>query len=284
MMLFVFEGAKTELNCFDTIKQVFFHGKNDDTFVCTYKSNIYSLYNKLNEHDILSKHSADTVSVLTQILDKEEAQKLADIEPSDVSEIYLFFDYEPHENSASLDEKNNRIAEMLSYFDNETENGKLYINYPMVESLRYTKQLPDANYHTYTIGIDQCKKFKKIAREFSHYNSDDHIILMQRDFGRENKLSTACTNWRHLIEMNVGKANYICNGVNQRPQTADENTQKTIFDQQLAKHVKPNGEVAILNAFPIFVFEHFRHKGLDINYTLTGIKTKLYSKNTPERV
>lgn len=35
---------------------------------------------------------------------------------------------------------------MLDYFSDETENGKLYINYPMIESLKYTKEIPDANY------------------------------------------------------------------------------------------------------------------------------------------
>lgn len=35
---------------------------------------------------------------------------------------------------------------MLDFFSDETENGKLYINYPMIESLKYTKEIPDANY------------------------------------------------------------------------------------------------------------------------------------------
>lgn len=34
----------------------------------------------------------------------------------------------------------------MDYFSDETENGKLYINYPMIESLKYTKEIPDANY------------------------------------------------------------------------------------------------------------------------------------------
>ena len=60
---------------------------------------------------------------------------------------------------------------MLETFDNETEYGKLYIDYPMVESIRYTKFLPDANYWTYTISRTDCNRFKGLSAEFSAANS-----------------------------------------------------------------------------------------------------------------
>lgn len=72
---------------------------------------------------------------------------LKDIDASaDISEIYLFFDYDFHNRNLSLEEINRQVREMLETFNNETEFGRLYIDYPMVESIRYTKQLPDANY------------------------------------------------------------------------------------------------------------------------------------------
>lgn len=48
MILFVFEG-KDDKTYFESIKRLFFPEKLD-TFVCTYNSNIYSLYTKLMEH------------------------------------------------------------------------------------------------------------------------------------------------------------------------------------------------------------------------------------------
>lgn len=48
MILFAFEG-KDDKTYFESIKQLFFPEK-PDTFVCTYNSNIYSLYSKLMEH------------------------------------------------------------------------------------------------------------------------------------------------------------------------------------------------------------------------------------------
>ena len=34
-----------------------------------------------------------------------------------------------------------KIKEMLQFFDNETENGMLYISYPMVEAIRHYKDM-----------------------------------------------------------------------------------------------------------------------------------------------
>ena len=59
--------------------------------------------------------------------------------------------------------------------------------------------------------------------------------------------------------MNVSKSNYICNNKNEIPDDTD--SQKDIFDNQLSKFVgKEDCKVAILNAFPIFLFEYFGKK------------------------
>lgn len=61
------------------------------------------------------------------------------------SQIFLFFDYD-FQNRLGTQKVNGILDEMLDFFSDETENGKLYINYPMIESLKYTKEIPDANY------------------------------------------------------------------------------------------------------------------------------------------
>ena len=59
--------------------------------------------------------------------------------------------------------------------------------------------------------------------------------------------------------MNVSKANYICNNKNEVPD--EVNSQVEIFDNQLDKYVETEEcKVAILNAFPIFMFNYFGRK------------------------
>ena len=81
------------------------------------------------------------------------------------SEIYLIFDYDFQNKNLPLDMMNRQIDEMLDLFDDETDNGRLYINYPMVEAIRYTKLLPDASYLKYVVSRADCveSSFKNIA-------------------------------------------------------------------------------------------------------------------------
>lgn len=150
MILFVFEGDR-ECPVFSTIRHLFFP-KEIDPFICVYKSNIYSLYSHIKEYDIIGgQEEVNTVAVLNEILVRQGNYELDGINPSDVSEIFLFFDYDFHHNRGLLEDNNRHLEELLEYFNEETDTGKLYINYPMVESLRYTKALTDEDYVNYTV-------------------------------------------------------------------------------------------------------------------------------------
>lgn len=58
--------------------------------------------------------------------------------------------------------------------------------------------------------------------------------------------------------MNVCKANYICKGANELPRIIDDICPVNIFDNQINRYVQSDEcAVAILSAFPIFLFEYF---------------------------
>jgi hypothetical protein len=258
MILFIFEG-KCDSRFFESLKELFFP-KETEVFVCTYNSNIYCLYSKLKEYDTFVNvtSSGNTVTILNEILRRKGDDTLAEISDTDISEIYLFFDYDFQESGLTLEENNLHISEMLEYFKEETANGKLYINYPMVESIRYTKELPDKDYLNYEVTREECHGFKTLAAEFSFYNSLDHLLLPNnRNEGSEKKEQKK-QNWSHLIEMNVVKANFLCSETQAYPQKKSEIKQKRIFDSQLIKYVKTaECKVAVLNSFPLFLYDYF---------------------------
>lgn len=265
MILFVFEGKKSEPKLFEALKELFFPQRVEQ-FVCTYNSNIYSLYSHLVKLDVFKdeniESSGRTVSILNTILQKKGDNTLADILESDISEIFLFFDYDFHESRLSLEENNKHLNEMLEYFNDETENGKLYINYPMIESIKYHKELPDANFLNYTVPRIDCKQFKNIAHEFSYYKSLEYILVSHNQNEslekQKQRLGIAMENWKHLIDMNVSKANYICNSSVSYPNEKSDIQQGLIFSNQLVKYVNTEGCcVAILNAFPLFIYDYF---------------------------
>ena len=249
MILFVFEGRRREPDIFRTLDFLFF--PKGQTIVCSFGNNIYELYRQLVDLD----SAGDIVSLLI------EQNKLdAGTKSSDFSEVFLFFDYDFQNKNLSLEEMNAQLSEMFQMFGDETDNGKLYINYPMIEAIRYTKTLPDAHYSEYSISRTDCQNqsFKNLAQQFSDYRSLDFIVLDLRKTPSSDKLSRVKHNWDLLEEQNVIKANWLCNGMLQIPADKDAISQKRIFEAQLTQYVIPKDAVSVLSAFPLFNFDYFK--------------------------
>ncbi len=68
---------------------------------------------------------------------------------NDFTNIILIFDYEHHD--PKFDEE--KILKMQRYFTESTDVGKLYINYPMIESYRHLMQIPDDKYEDRKISV-----------------------------------------------------------------------------------------------------------------------------------
>lgn len=260
MILFVFEGQKREPLLFNTMKRLFFANRAD-TMICTYASNIYSLYRKLKDLDTFDKaHEGDTVSVLKEILIRQNDNTLSDWNSSDFSEIFLFFDYDYQESAGTMEENNRCVHEMLEYFDDETMNGKLYIHYPMVESICYTQALPDKEYVGYVVSREECGHFKRLTERFSFYKSYDHLLIPQNASNQKQQATMPGIrqNWEHLIRMNVGKAHFLCKGVEAYPEDKTSVKQMDIYENQLQKYVERiPSQVSVLNSFPLFLYEYF---------------------------
>ena len=253
MILFVFEGEEREPRIFKTIKRLFFG--EGEIIVCTFGNNIYELYRQLQDFG----GDGDIVSVLRE----NRADGLpVGVNSSDFSEIYLFFDYDFQNENLTLEEMNRRLEEMLGLFNDETDNGKLYVSYPMVESLCYTKELPDEHFCEYKVKRCDCmdRHFKDIAASFSFYGSMDFIELPDQGHHNAGKREVARVrnNWIYLVKQHSSKANYICTGIICWPPNKDDISQQVIFKSQLKKYLIVDDSVAILNAFPLFLFEYFK--------------------------
>ena len=254
MILFVLEG-KRETRLFDTIQQLFFPKENEH-IVCSFGNNIYELYRELSKMD----GAGDVVALLMENYEGKPDNPFSEIErSSDFSEIFLFFDYDFQNKNLTIEEINKQLAEMFDLFDDETSFGKLYVNYPMIESIRYTKSLPDADYYRYTVTREECLNFKKMAGDFSAYSSLDFILIDSRKILTELKINSLKQNWNYLKEQNVSKANYVCHDQNTIPKKKEDITQNIIFDSQLEKYVNQDDcQVAVLNSFPLFLYEYFK--------------------------
>ena len=253
MILFVFEGEEREPRLYRTLERLYFP-KGNDNIVLSFGNNLYELYNELKEYGA----GGDIVPLLRQRLARRGCAALDGVRASDIAQIFLFFDYDFQNAQLPLDEINKRVEEMLALFDDETGNGKLYINYPMVESIWYTKELPDEAYARYTVSREDCKDFKRLAREFSAYKSLDHILFKEGESPTKEKYLKVKYNWQHLKSMNVRKANLLTTGHYAMPSEKSAVNQQAVFEAQLAQAVCPKEQVAVLNAFPIFIFDYMK--------------------------
>lgn len=251
MILFIFEGDDREPKIYQTIERLFL---SKDNVKCSFGNNIYELYNQIMELD----GDVDVLALLTERLHHIGDTSLDGIRRSDISQIFLFFDYDFHNSQLPLEEINRRMTVMLELFDEETENGKLYINYPMIESIRYVKELPDEKHIEYTVLRSECSQFKRLAREFSFYDSFDFFLFREGETPTKEKYHLIRDNWEHLKSMNVRKANYIVSGINAFPQRKSDISQLKIFRGQLEKYVNCGERVAVLSSFPLFVYDYCR--------------------------
>ena len=254
MILFVFEGNEREPHLYRTLERLYFPRENDN-IICSFGNNIYDLYNELMEYG----DGGDIVSLMRERLADRGDSTLDGMRSSDISETFLFFDYDFQNSQLSLDEINDRVEAMLTLFDDETDNGKLYINYPMIESICYTKELPDENYANYVVSREECKDFKHLAREFSAYNSLDHILFKDGETPTKEKFLKVKDNWQYLRQMNVCKANWLVTGQHSLPTEKSIIKQQALFDSQVEKYVRSSECVAVLNSFPIFIYEYLKN-------------------------
>lgn len=129
--VFIVEGEDREPQIISNISKVFFMHGNYKIITLPAGKNIYMLWAQMKEDDF----DTDIVEILKED-NSDIANQLKGLSRNDFSEVYLFFDYDVHHKNLSDSLNDDVVRQMLESFDNETENGKLYISYPMVEALR----------------------------------------------------------------------------------------------------------------------------------------------------
>lgn len=133
-ILFVFEGERTEPQVLENLKKNFIGKYNNTIIESIYDAELFQFMKQIKDDEYL-----DLVGLLKERYDGNPILEKYD-SSEDFSEIYLFFDHDAHshQENVCIEDYHKQIEEVLTLFDNETENGKLYISYPMVEAVKDT--------------------------------------------------------------------------------------------------------------------------------------------------
>ncbi len=134
------------------------------------------------------------------------------------------------------------LEQMLQSFDNETENGKLYISYPMVEALRDFEEGNCGKEGQCFIPITEIGKYKSLSAERS-------FNLHIRDYD--------ITVWKRLMEVFVMRLSCLMGSDRTiaYAQYADEASPLSIY--RMEENEIQGQAVFVLSAFPEFLLDYF---------------------------
>lgn len=122
--------------------------------------------------------NTDIIELLRE-LNKDIDKQLGGLCRNDFSEVYLFFDYDVQQENIRKELAADALVQMLNTFNNETDLGKLYISYPMVEALRDICEGTCATDENCFIAIKDINGYKsKSAKnnKFTHFHKYDFSI------------------------------------------------------------------------------------------------------------
>lgn len=228
-ILFVFEGEKTENQIATNLLSFFINEEDKVVVKSAYKTDIYHLYQQVYEDEDI-----DVFYLL-----KEKNDHLKEYSRDTFSQIYLFFDYDGH-IITSCSEK---VAKLLDFFNEETEKGKLYISYPMVEAIKcYKSRNSEKKFKDLHYVIPAGKNFKSFVN--TYVDSKCHNLTC---YTKEH--------WIEILESNLKKYNWITNTTFDF--NFEELCQQKLLTCQLEKFIKPSNLVSVIASFPIMLTDYY---------------------------
>ncbi|MCR5786853.1 MAG: hypothetical protein K6G28_04060 [Acholeplasmatales bacterium] len=189
-VLLIVEGEKAEPKIFNKIQEEF----NLVFDIYCFGTNIYSLYKIMEENDF----NVNIKDILLEI-----HPEYTTLLSNNFVYTYLIFDLDPHhtkkDDTRTIEQivcdNIKKVKKMADYFVNETDPtvGKLYINYPMIESYKCCDSFFTKKYKNEIVDINNLAKFKKYVgtkklsnTRIDKYSKDDLIKLIIQNIFKLN--------------------------------------------------------------------------------------------------
>ncbi|MDE6058857.1 MAG: hypothetical protein K2G44_02330 [Clostridia bacterium] len=241
-ILAIVEGEDREYDVIDNIRNTFFSGKKP-VFILTLsaKQNVYMLWNKLKNDDF----ETDLVEILKET-DSDANRILSAYSRDDFDEIYLFFDFDGHHDNLKIEDRDKDVlSEMLQTFDNETELGKLYISYPMIEALRDYKSGTCNIVTECTLDFEQLTSYKhRSGTNNANTKISNYSIVEWKDILSSFSQRLSCL---FKLDEVISYRNY-----------KDSVTPYNIYLQEC--HYTEQNKIFVLSGIPEFLLDYYSEK------------------------
>ena len=160
-ILFITEGLVDEVNFINAIYNVCYKSKKYNIY--SYKTTIHTLVSKLFVNGKIDKDLDIRLTLKENETDEEKREILS----KTYSDIFLVFDLDPHHDNVKF----KKIKMMLENFNDSTDKGKLYINYPMLQSFKHLRKMPDNEFKDRKVMLKDIAKYKNISSKESDYDN-----------------------------------------------------------------------------------------------------------------
>lgn len=242
-ILFVFEGERSEKKVIDAIQrhQLLLPSEKVRINSC-FCGDIHQLCAELEQDEFL-----DLFSLLKE--KKVNKTSLESFKSNDFSSIYLFFDYDPQAaltrngelDSDKLDQFNKRIKKLIDHFNQETENGQIFISYPMLEAIKYSEMYCNL----------ECFLNHKVSHSiiFKDYMND---LCRSKECYYNNIQKYDMNIWKKIFKFHCIKANYITSDSKKFPNDIMEIEQNKIFEK-----ICNLEQVPVLSSIPLMVANYY---------------------------
>ena len=161
--LIIVEGENEEVNFFTKLFTCFPELSVKKDRIWVYGTTVYQLCKDIaSEYGDDWAENGDDIDLPFVISKKKGLNPLS--YKSDFTNILLVFDYERHYQDFNED----TVIKMQKVFNEPTDMGKLYLNYPMVEAFYHMRAIPDKDFESYTASLQelQDKAYKaRVQRE-----------------------------------------------------------------------------------------------------------------------
>lgn len=236
-ILVIVEGARKELKLVNKLKNLFLP---QDISIVSYGTSLYQLYDYLEEYCDFNFEELDVLLALKAHETVEEKKAVFDEKYTDV---LLIFDFDPQDNKFDVAE----IRKLMVYFNDSTENGKLYINYPMLESFYHLKNIKE-------VSIDESFKDSKFSlKELQEHQYKRRVVNegTDLDVGRMTKLQI-----ENIMCQQACKANYILEGNYEVLNDYGQDKMVMVLNKQ-NDMLEQIGDAYVLNTCTFFVLEFY---------------------------
>ena len=187
-ILFITEGPVDEKEFLEKMFDICYKDKKYEIY--SYNTTIHTLVSSLFDK---SGHIDEDLDIKLTLRENEKDEEKRKILSQKYTEIFLIFDFEPQHNKLKFKE----VKQLLNIFNDSTDKGKLYINYPMMQSYKHINKMPDKKFKDKKVALKDIYNYKDIVAKQTYY----------QDIRKYNYLILISIMLHHLM-----KINYILNG------------------------------------------------------------------------